>query len=155
MLLDPAVLGALMRNLQEWQSLYEAEGIDSLTGPDGDIYCLADLLRLRELSRHLEPLQAMAIQCLYEDLPDAEAARRMQTDGVAGYAQAGLIRLCLMFEDATPAGDDRDGYAGTPAGPLAFDAAEAAQRGLPPAGGLRGCPDSAIAPGRDLAVCQV
>jgi len=155
MLLDPAILGEMFRNLQGFQSLYEAEGIDSLTGPDGEIYCLADLLRLRELSRHLEPLQAKAIYALYHDLPDSEAAKLMQTDGVSEHAMAGLMLLCAMFEDALPG--EHDEHAGSPAsGPAAAaDEAEAAQRGEPSAGRVRGLADSRVAAGRDLAVCQV
>jgi len=89
-----------MRHLQAWQSLYEAEGIDSLTGPDGDIYVLADILRLYELSRQLDPVQAMAVHCLYLDMPDADAARLMKTDGtrpVSDYALEALQHLCAAF----------------------------------------------------------
>ncbi|MGD0607289.1 MAG: hypothetical protein ABSA53_27365 [Streptosporangiaceae bacterium] len=74
------MLGELIRHLQAFQSLFEAEGIDCLTGPDGDVYCLADILRLRELSRHLDPVQVMAIECLYMDMADADAARLMNAE---------------------------------------------------------------------------
>jgi hypothetical protein len=152
------VLGELIRHLQAWQSLFEAEGVDSLTGPDGNIYCLADLLRLRELSRYLDPLQAMAIHCLYLDLPDAEAAQLMNTDGtrpVAEYADEGLRRLCAIFErPGGPAGGvyGRELARGNGHAP---GAAAAPERGLPPAGGPGGCPDSGVLAGRDLAYCQV
>jgi len=128
MLLDPVVLGELIRHLQEWQSLHEAEGTDSLTGPDGSIYCLADMLHLYELSRRLDPLEALAIRCLYEDRPDAEAARLMATDGsrqVSDYALDGLRRLCAEI------------------------------RGMPSPGGLRERADPGVPGRRDLALCQV
>ena len=112
MLLDPAILGELIRHLQEWQSLYEAEGTDTLTGPGGDVYCLADLLRLHELSRHLPPLQAMAIQCLYLDKTDADAARLMRT--AAGYGVTARVTLRalskrtarLLYMDPIRAGEE-------------------------------------------------
>ena len=154
MLLNPGVLGDLIRHLQEWQSLHEAEGIDSLTGPDGDIYCLADMLNLYDLSRHLDPLEALAIRCLYEDKPDAEAARLMATDGsrqVSDYALDGLRRLCAMF-DGRPAGgvpDDRREHAAAPG------EAAAEIGGMPPPGGLRERADPPVPGRRDLALCQV
>jgi len=100
LLLEPPVLGELFRHLQAFQSLFEAEGIDCLTGPDGDLYCLADILRLRELSRHLDPAQVMAIECLYMDMADADAARLMNAEAhqVSEYAYDGLRQLCAIFE---------------------------------------------------------
>jgi hypothetical protein len=156
-LLEPVLLGELIRHLQAWQSLYEAEGTDCLTGPDGDIYCLADLTRLYELSRHLDPLQALAIRCLYEDIPDAEAARMMSTDGsrqVSDYAQDGLRRLCVIFE--SPAGGAHDDGPDDAGGHVTAPGEDAAALGgLPPPGGLRERADPGLAGRRDLALCQV
>jgi hypothetical protein len=154
MVLDPTLLGELIRHLQEWQSLHEAEGIDSLTGPDGSVYCLADMLYLYGLSRHLDPLEALAIRCLYEDRPDAEAARLMATDGsrqVSDYALDGLRRLCAIF-DGRPAGGVRDDR-GEPA--AAPGEAAAAVGGMPPPGGLRERADPGVPGRRDLARCQI
>ena len=99
-MLDPPLLGNLFRCLQVFESLFESEGIDHLSGPDGDVYCLADILRLQGLSQRLAPEQALAIHCIYLDMTDADAARLMNAEAhqVSEYAREGLRQLCAVFE---------------------------------------------------------
>src|ERR1700677_106743 len=100
-LLDPVILGEFFRYLQAFQALHEAEGIDCLTGPDGEDYCLADLVRLYAMRRYLPAVQAAAIQCLYEDRSDADAARISGSDGIrtlSEHAMEALTTLSAVFE---------------------------------------------------------
>jgi hypothetical protein len=97
--LDPATLESLLRHLQRFQALYESEGIDSLPGPGGDDYCLADLMRLYGMRRYLPPLRAAAIETLYRDMSDADAAALMGTSrsDAAAHTRDGLGNLCKIF----------------------------------------------------------
>ncbi|MGH7868186.1 MAG: hypothetical protein ACREP9_11340, partial [Candidatus Dormibacteraceae bacterium] len=100
MMLDPDTLGSLFRHLQGFQALYETEGTDSLPGPGGETYCLADLMRLYELRVYLSPAYAAGIEVLYLDMTDAEAARKMGLASprlVAACTREGLQHLCAMF----------------------------------------------------------
>lgn len=100
MVLTPETLGSLLRHLQSFESLHESEGIDTLPGPGGDLYCLADLLRLYEMRSILGHPQDLAIEGLYLDLTDADAAKKMGLPSprmVADYVRTGLQHLCLVF----------------------------------------------------------
>jgi hypothetical protein len=113
-LLDPAVLAELIRHLQAFESLHEAEGIDCLGGPDGEDYCLADLVRLYAMRRVLPPRQAAAIECIYQDMhPDVASlvARIGGPREVAAQALEGFASLCVMFEESLwgGKGNGRDG----------------------------------------------
>jgi hypothetical protein len=96
------ILRELIRHLQAWHSLYEAEGIDVLTGPDGEEWSLWDIDILYEMSQHyLSVRQRQAIKlCLYENLSEARAARAMGTDEsnpVTMYASSGLESLVHLY----------------------------------------------------------
>jgi hypothetical protein len=95
-------LREMFRHLQAWHSLYEAEGIDVLTGPDGEEWSLWDIDILYEMSQHyLSVRQRQAIRlCLYENLSEARAARAMGTDEsnpVTMYASSGLETLVHLY----------------------------------------------------------
>jgi hypothetical protein len=92
----------MFRHLQAWHSLYEAEGIDVITGPDGEEWALWDIDILYEMSQHyLSVRQRQAIKlCLYENLSEARAARAMGTDEsnpVTMYASSGLETLVHLY----------------------------------------------------------
>lgn len=104
--IDVRVLRELFRHLQAWNTLYETEGTDTITGPDGTEYCIHDIIRLYENAvngrgpngKHLlSPRQREAIQLfLIENRPEREVARLMgvsEDNPVASYATQGLVRL--------------------------------------------------------------
>jgi hypothetical protein len=95
-------LREMFRHLQAWHSLYEAEGIDLIRGPDGEEWSLWDIDILYEMSQHyLSVRQRQAIKlCLYENLSEARAARSMGTDEsnpVTMYASSGLETLVHLY----------------------------------------------------------
>jgi hypothetical protein len=95
-------LREMFRHLQAWHSLYEAEGTDVLTGPDGEEWSLWDIDILYEMSQYyLSVRQRQAIRlCLYENLSEARAARAMGTDEsnpVTMYASSGLETLVHLY----------------------------------------------------------
>lgn len=96
------VLRELLRNLQAFRAFYEAEGIDTITGPDGIDYCLHDVEYLYEQVRHLSTRQRQAIElCLVGNVKEKEAALIMgvsQTNPVMMYATNGLKKLVEMVE---------------------------------------------------------
>jgi hypothetical protein len=96
------LLRELIRHLQAWHSLYEAEGTDVLTSPEGEEWSLWDIDILYEMSQYyLSARQRQAIRfCLYENLSEARAARAMGTDEsipVAMYASSGLETLVHLY----------------------------------------------------------
>lgn len=108
-------LRELFRNLQAWQSLYETDGIDTVTGPDGQVYCLHDIRYLYEQSQGtmmprpgakpvpvLSPRQSQAIRMfLYENTKETDVAIAMGvsiTNPVASYATQGMVRLIELIE---------------------------------------------------------
>jgi DNA-directed RNA polymerase specialized sigma24 family protein len=112
----------LFRHLQAWTALYETEGKDTLTGPDGTEYCLHDIdhfyreavgghdlvknSRGREEKKYLlSPRQRQAIRLfLYENRPEREVARTMgvsEENPVASYATQGLVRLNQLIKAGT------------------------------------------------------
>jgi hypothetical protein len=95
-------LREMFRHLQAWHSLYEAEGIDVLTGPDGEEWSLWDIDILYEMSQYyLSVRQRQAIKlCLYDNFSEARAARSMGTDEsnpVTMYASSGLETLVHLY----------------------------------------------------------
>lgn len=93
--LSVEVLREMFRSLQAWRSLYEAEGVDILCGPDGTEWALWDIELLYEMSQDLlSSRQKQAIRyCLYENLSEAKAAAKMGADEsnpVTMYASSGL-----------------------------------------------------------------
>jgi DNA-directed RNA polymerase specialized sigma24 family protein len=99
---DVTTLRELFRNLQQWEALFADEHIDSITGPDGSVYHLADVQYLFECRTLLSPRQKQAIElCLYRDTKEKDASLLMgvsQTNPVAMYATNGLRRICEMIE---------------------------------------------------------
>ena len=101
---DHRVLRELFRHLQEFEALFQTEGIDTVTGPDGTGYSVFDLRRLYEI-RHkiLSPQRARAIEkFLYEDMREQDAALAMglsRETPVAIYATQGLKQLAAAWTD--------------------------------------------------------
>lgn len=77
--IDPKLLIRILRNLQFFYSLYINEGTDTLTGPDGDIYSIFDLMSLYEKrTALLSPQRAKAVEyVLYRDMTERDAALAM------------------------------------------------------------------------------
>jgi len=98
------ILRELLRNLQSWESLYEASEVpEVILGPDGLDYCLFDVQYIYSCRDRLAPRQQEAIELfLYENIKEKEVARMMgvsDTNPVAMYATDGLKRLCVMIEN--------------------------------------------------------
>lgn len=88
----------LIRNLQHWRALYEAdEAPDVLTAGDGVEYCLWDVEKFYAARRSLPERQQMTIQMnLYEDRSEKDCAKEMGiglNNPVAMYGTVGLTRL--------------------------------------------------------------
>lgn len=103
MTINVRTLRELFRHLQAWNALYETEGKDTLTGPDGTDYCLHDIVYLYQHGvPRLSPRQRQAIQLfLIENKPERTVARIMgvsEDNPVASYATQGLVRLNEMIE---------------------------------------------------------
>lgn len=93
----------LFRHLQAWQSLYETDGTDTITGPDGSQYCIHDIWTLyREGVPLLSPRQRQAITLfLHNNLPERTVAKIMgvsEDNPVASYATQGMVRLNQLIE---------------------------------------------------------
>lgn len=91
-----------MRHLQAWEALYESDNLESITGPDGEIYHLVDIQYLYGCRVLLSPRQRQAIElCLYENVKEKDATLIMSvspTNPVAMYATNGLTKLCALIE---------------------------------------------------------
>lgn len=95
---DLPTLRDLLRNYQAFRSLYEAEGIDTITEDDGTEWCLFDLEYLVEEGiPMLPPRQRQAIYaCLLCNFTESDAAVAMGvavTNPVSMYANNGLTKL--------------------------------------------------------------
>lgn len=97
-----SVLRELFRNLQAFRAFYEAEGQDTITGPDGIDYNLFDIEHLYSQVHLLSPRQRQAIElCLVSNVKEKEASKIMgvsQTNPVMMYATNGLKKLCDLIE---------------------------------------------------------
>jgi DNA-directed RNA polymerase specialized sigma subunit len=128
MTIDVRVLRELFRHLQAWNTLYESEGTDTITSPDGTEYCIHDIVLLYQNAvngrgvngKHLlSPRQREAIQLfLIENRPEREVARIMgvsEDNPVASYATQGLVRLNELIKAGVIPGngapDDREAAA--------------------------------------------
>lgn len=114
-MIEVRTLRELLRNLQAWESLYETEGIDTVTGPNGQKYCLQDIRYLYDLSQGritdssgtpihpLSPRQSQAIRLfLYENIRETDVAQIMGvsiTNPVASYATQGMVKLNELIEN--------------------------------------------------------
>lgn len=88
----------LIRNLQHWRALYEAdEAPDVLTAGDDVEYCLWDVEKFYAARSSLPERQQMTIQMnLYEDRSEKDCAKAMGiglNNPVAMYGTVGLTRL--------------------------------------------------------------
>jgi hypothetical protein len=102
---DHRDLRELFRHLQSFEALFETEGIDTITGPDGTVYTVFDLRRLYDMRLGLlAPLRARAIELfLYRDMREQDAAREMGLGAdtpVAIYATQGLKILAAEWESS-------------------------------------------------------
>jgi DNA-directed RNA polymerase specialized sigma24 family protein len=93
----------MFRNLVAFRSLYESEGLEVITAPDGTEWSLWDLEYLYEESQlRLPPQQRKAIElCLVRNVKESEAAVMMgvsATNPVAKYATEGLRKMIQFIE---------------------------------------------------------
>jgi hypothetical protein len=95
-------LRELFRHLQEFRSVYESTGLDTITSPSGDTWSLWDLEYLYEQCKNLTARQQQAITlCLVHNMREKEAARAMgvaETNPVMMYATLGLHRLLDLIK---------------------------------------------------------
>lgn len=92
--------------MQFFYSLYVSEGIDTLTGPDGDLYCIFDLMDLFEQRKVLlTPQRAKAVELVfYQDMTEREAALLMglqESAPVSSYASQGARTLAAAWPGGT------------------------------------------------------
>lgn len=100
---DVHELRSLFRYLQEFRSLYELEGIEEVTTPQGRTWSIWDLEYLYAAAEHLlTTSQYRAIMLfLVEDHKEADAAELMgvsRTNPVGMYASLGLSKLIEFIE---------------------------------------------------------
>lgn len=86
--------------------LFQTEGIDAITGPDGTDYSIFDLRRLYDKrDEFLSPQRSRAIECfLYRDMREQDAALVMglsKDTPVAIYATQGLKQLAAAWDEGT------------------------------------------------------
>lgn len=103
MALAVADLRQLFRNLQQFRSCFEYDGVDLIVGPDGDEWCLWDLEYLYRVGLPMLPTrQHQAIElCLVRNMKESDAATAMgvsATNPVAMYATEGLKKLIVMIQ---------------------------------------------------------
>lgn len=102
MIVDHRVLRELFRHLRQFEVLFETDGIDTITGPDGDSYCLFDIKRIYEARFFLSLRQSQAIAMfLVDDIRERDVATGLgvsEVNPVATYATQGLRRLSRMYE---------------------------------------------------------
>lgn len=102
---DVKTLRELFRNLQWWETLYESQGLDVLTGPDGSQYHLADIQYLYSCRTMLSARQSQAIElCLYQDTKERDTTLIMgvsPTNPVAMYATDGLKKIIRLIESGS------------------------------------------------------
>lgn len=102
-MIDPKLLIRILRNLQFFYSLYINEGIDALTGPEGEIYSIFDLMELYDKRLAvLTPQRAKAVELVfYRDMTEKEAALAMglaPNAPVSSYASQGAKTLAAEWD---------------------------------------------------------
>lgn len=105
---DPrvSILRDVLRHLQVWRAIHEAEGMETITFPGGEQWSLWDVHVVLEKGLPLlPPRQRQAIQlCLLEGLREVDVARIMGvslTNPVSMYAAEGLKSLVRMMDEGT------------------------------------------------------
>jgi DNA-directed RNA polymerase specialized sigma24 family protein len=102
MALDVATLRELFRQLQQWRSIYESDGVDVIHGPAGEEYCLWDVDYLESQLYRLPKRQREAIILyLINNMREADAAVAMgvsATNPIGIYATVGLQKLVDMID---------------------------------------------------------
>lgn len=97
------MLRELFRQIQQWKSLYESEGIDCITAPSGEEISLWDLLYLYEQLPKLPRRQHQAIEMyLVQNMRETDAAVAMglsPTNPIGIYATVGLGKLIAMIDN--------------------------------------------------------
>lgn len=88
----------LLRNLQQWRSLFEADEVpDVLVATDHRAYSLWDVIRFYEHRTLLPPRQQLSMQfCLFENMKERDAALRMgikPSNPVSIYSTIGITSL--------------------------------------------------------------
>ena len=101
-MIDPKLLIRILRNLQFFYSLYMNDGIDTLTGPDGDLYSIFDLMDLYEKrTALLSPQRAKAVELVFfMDMTERDAALAMGLAPgapVSSYASQGAKVLAAAW----------------------------------------------------------
>jgi hypothetical protein len=96
----------MLRNLQFFYALYISDGIDAITGPDGDIYSIFDLMDLfGKRAVLLTPQRAKAVELVfYRDMTEREAALAMglaPNAPVSAYASQGARQLAAAWPGGT------------------------------------------------------
>lgn len=97
-----STLRELFRNLVTWRALFETDGVEEITGPDGKTWSLWDVQYLYEQVGRLPPRQRQAIElCLIQNIKERDAAVMMgvsETNPVMSYATLGLEKIVDMVE---------------------------------------------------------
>jgi hypothetical protein len=100
---DVGVLRSLFRNLLAFKALYESDGVDTITGHDGESYNLWDLWSLYENLYEMLPYRmAQAIDLLLvQNMREREAQDIMRVargNPVGKYATQGLMKLAVVIQ---------------------------------------------------------
>jgi hypothetical protein len=101
--LDVTTLREFFRQLQQWRSIYESDGVDTIRGPGGEEYCLWDIDYLESQLYRLPKRQREAIILyLIDNMREADAAVAMgvsATNPIGIYATVGLGKLIDMINN--------------------------------------------------------
>lgn len=96
------ILRELFRQLQAWESIFESDGVDTITGPGGEQICLFDVQYLHAQLHRLPKRQREAIELyLVQNMREADAAVAMgvsATNPIGIYATVGLQKIVDMIE---------------------------------------------------------
>lgn len=98
-------LREIFRNLAQWRALYESEGLDTITDPEGEEVSIFDIEYLYENLDKLPKRQSQSIELyLVRNMREVDAAKAMgvsPTNPVGIYATVGLTKLLDMIADGS------------------------------------------------------
>ena len=104
-MLTVSALREIFRNLAQWRALYESEGLDTITDPDGEEISLFDIEYLYDNLDKLPKRQRQSIELyLVQNMTEVDAAVAMnvsRTNPVGIYASVGLSKLVDMIADGS------------------------------------------------------